>query len=185
MNQSKIHVRYAKALFSFSLEKGVLDEVKKDMDLLISLFSENENFFGLSNNPAIKGEKKRKIFSELFEERIHPVSFSFMELLLENKREEFIPGIARHYIDLYKREKNIKAVTLTSAEKLDDESVRLILVNLQDILCCEVEFDLKTDENLIGGFQLIIDDLLVDASVQGELRKIKNKLLSTGIKVKE
>lgn len=177
MNQSKIHVRYAKALFQLALEKGVLDEVKKDIDLLFKIFSEHDDFIGLSSNPVIKGEAKRRIYQALFSRHIHALTFSFIELLLENKREEFIPDIARRFIFLYKKEKNILSVTLTSSEKLGKESVDLILSRLKDLFGCEVEFDLKTDETLIGGFQLKIDDMLVDASVKGELKKIRSDLI--------
>lgn len=177
MNQSKIHVRYAKALFQLALEKGVLDEIKKDIDLLFKIFSEHDDFKGLSSNPVIKGEAKRKIYQALFKQHIHTLTFSFIELLLENKREEWIPDIARRFIFLYKKERNILTVTLTSAEKLEKESVDMILSRLKDLFKCEVEFDLKTDESLIGGFQLRIDDVLVDASVQGELRKIRSNLI--------
>jgi F-type H+-transporting ATPase subunit delta len=177
MNQSKIHVRYAKALFQLALEKGVLDEVKADIDLLYKIFSEHDDFIGLSSNPVIKGEAKRKIYHALFSKHIHTLTFSFIELLLENKREEFIPDIARRFIFLYKKEKNILSVTLTSSEKLGKDSVDMILARLKVLFRCEVEFDLKTDETLIGGFQLRIDDMLLDASVKGELKKIRSDLI--------
>jgi len=177
MSQSKIHVRYAKALFQLALEKGFLDEVKKDMDFLLKSYSENDNFSGLAVNPSIVGKKKHAIFTELFGELIHPLTFSFLELLLGKKRELFIPGIARHFAHLYRKEKNILKVTLISSDQLEKETIKTILSKLRELLCCEVEFELKTDESLVGGFRLKMDDILLDASVQGELKKIRNTLI--------
>lgn len=177
MSQSKIHVRYAKALFQLAREKGLLDEVKKDMDFLLRAYSENDNFSGLAANPAIGGRKKHAIFAELFIKNVHALTFSFLELLLEKKRELFVPGIARRYTFLYRKEKNILSVTLISSGELVKETVDMILNKLKELFCCEVEFDLKMDENLIGGFQLKIDDVLLDASIQGELKKIRNTLI--------
>ncbi len=174
MNFSKIHVRYAKAFFQHALEKKLLENSKNDMELLLRTFSENDNFSELAANPLIKGNKKLKIFGELFANQIHPVSLSFLEMLLANNREAFLPGIARRFIYLYKKEKKIVTVTLTSAENLENASLEMILTLLRIFFGCEIEFELKTDEKLIGGFHLRIDDLLLDASIHGELKKIRN-----------
>lgn len=181
MNLSKIHVRYAKALFQLAMEKGVLEKVRNDMELLLNIFTENDDLKRLAATPTLKAEARRKIYQELFVKYIDKLTFSFIELLLENKREEFIPGIARRFIYLYKKEKKILSVTLTSAELLSDEMVNLIMKKLKEMFVCEVEFDLKTDSKLIGGFQLKIGDTLVDASVNGELRKIRNELLKGAV----
>ena len=42
MNDSKISVRYAKALFSLALEENKLSDFKTDADLLLGLFSTNQ-----------------------------------------------------------------------------------------------------------------------------------------------
>lgn len=60
MNQGKIHVRYARALFEAGKEKGILPELHHDMAGLLGLCRDSEEFAGLLGNPVIKNSRKKR-----------------------------------------------------------------------------------------------------------------------------
>ena len=68
------------------------------------------------------------------------------------------------------------SVRLHSASPISDEArkalERLVAQNNQ-----EVDFENRTDERMIGGFVLEIEDLRLDASVSSQLNDIKLGLL--------
>ena len=120
MNESKISVRYSKALFELAKEEKVLDLVMTDQELLQSIYKLPE-FKLLLENPVIKSSQKQKVLRQIFEGKLNKITLTFLDLLIQNKREIFLPDITRKFIDEYHKEKGILPVTITSAVKIDDE----------------------------------------------------------------
>jgi F-type H+-transporting ATPase subunit delta len=176
MSQSKIHVRYAKALFSIARKQGEIDRVRQDMELILKIFSENDNFTVVFSNPSFRGAFREKFFKQVFGDQLCERTYSFIELLLDNKRELFLPGMARRFLFLYKKEKGILTVTMTSAVQLSTETIEHIRKRIASLHSCEVEMECLINPDLIGGFLLRIDDRLMDASIRGELKKIQEEL---------
>jgi len=96
MNDSKISVRYAKALYSLSGDKNISENVYQDMNFILHLYSETEEFRLMLDNPVIKSSKKIALFKTLFQTSTHEITYSFLNLLLKNNRENFIDAIARN-----------------------------------------------------------------------------------------
>ncbi len=65
MNDSKISVRYSRALFQSALEKKILDEVNQDMILIAEICKAPETKEFLSS-PIIVPSKKIEIFHKIF-----------------------------------------------------------------------------------------------------------------------
>jgi len=66
MNDSKISVRYSKALFETALEKNILDNVNRDM-ILISEICKNPETKEFLQNPVIVPSKKSEILIKRLE----------------------------------------------------------------------------------------------------------------------
>lgn len=176
MSQSKIHVRYAKALFSLARERNELDRVRQDMELMLQVFSENDNFIGVFSNPSFRGVFREEFLKRIFGDQISKLTYSFIELLLDKNRELFFPGMARRFLFFYKKEKGILTVTMTSAVHLNKETIEHIRKRIASLHSCEVEMECLINPDIIGGFLLRIDDKLMDASIRGELKKIQEEL---------
>lgn len=176
MNDSKISVRYARALFQSALEKNVLEDVRKDMDNVLKISTLSE-FDYLVNAPVIKDAQKAAIMKQALQNQVHELTGSLVDLLIRNSREEFVSGIARNYIDLYKKHKNIRSATFTAASSVPDDIMNHVEKVIRDFLKSTVELTTGTDEELIGGFVLRIEDQQYDASVANSLRKVKKQLL--------
>ncbi len=61
MNDSKISVRYSKALFQSALEKNILDKVNQDM-VFISEICKNPEAKELLQSPIIIPQRRRSYF---------------------------------------------------------------------------------------------------------------------------
>ena len=66
MNQSKITVRYAKALFELAKEKQLTEAIKKDMVSIQLIAKSVEDFQFLIESPIIKSKKKQEVFNLMF-----------------------------------------------------------------------------------------------------------------------
>ncbi len=179
MNDGKISVRYAKALLSSALDQGILDPVRNDMDAMLLILHEVPELLHLLHSPVIEPSKKEAILVEVFKGKVNSLTLSFLRMIVKNNREEFFPSMARMYLEFFKEERGIKTVTVTTAVQIDQE-IRTSLVKLiEEAYRAIIELGENVDENLIGGFILKIEDVQLDASVAGQLKRIKQELLST------
>ncbi len=181
MNESKITVRYAKAFFSLAKEKQMLDVLRKDIELIAQLASESADFVFLLESPVIKIAQKIKLIQSIFQGKIDQLSFDFLSLIAQNKREVHIPGICRNFLSLYRQDQGVKSAVITSAIPLNKAILAQVKTQLEASFKSTVELDEKVKEELIGGFVLRVDDRQVDASVATQLREVKEKLLQTEI----
>ena len=185
MDQSKINVRYAKAFFTLAKEKGLTTELRKDAGLIASVCATSSDFSLMLESPVVKTSSKLNAIKSIFEGKINGLSLNFLMLITENKRESYIEGIFRNLEDLYRQEEGIKTAVLTSAQPLDEATVLHIGKLLEKEYNAKVELSQKVDDELIGGFLLRVDDMQYDASIATQLRKIKEKLLQTELKLKK
>lgn len=180
MNESQISVRYAKALFQSASEQQVLDEVYQDMEVLSST-CELEEFQYMLVLPTLQPSQKIKMCKSIFEEQLSAISISMINLVIKNKRETYLPGIARYFSDLYRKEKGVRSASLITAQAIDEAAMNGIRKLIKKAYDSEVELTASVNKDVIGGFVLTIEDMRYDASVASNLRKLKKQLLQTSI----
>lgn len=177
MNEGKISVRYAKALFSLAKEENQHYLVMKDMENLLKLFASVPEFNELTDNPVLKPSKKIDILNIIIQDRVQPITQSFIELIVENNRLNYLGSIARIYLDMYKQDLGIKPATLITAVPVDGELRHTILRIIEKRMNIKIELEEKIDAALIGGFVLKIGNQQIDASLLYQLEKIKKELI--------
>ena len=178
MNESQISVRYAKALFQLAEEKQILDRVNRDMELLSETFG-MEEFQYLLAVPSLQASKKRSIVESVLRDHMHESSMSMIALVIRNKREVYLPAIARNFGNLYRKAKGIRSASFVTAAVVGKEVIDQVKKMVADAFKSEVDLTTRVDADLIGGFILTVEDRRYDASVSGSLRKMKKQLLKT------
>ena len=177
MNDSKISVRYAKALFESAREKEVLDKVREDMEEVQNIFLIPE-FQYLILTPVMKDIQKRNVLDKILGESLHPLTLSLLNMVFSNGRELFIQAIARNFIGLYKKNKGIKSATFTSAAPISEAMQAKVKKIIQKAVNSTIELEVEENKELIGGFVIRIDDQQYDASVANSLKEVKKQLLN-------
>lgn len=175
MNDGKISVRYANALFQSALEKKMLDKVYRDMVFLSEICSVPE-FKEMLESPIIVPSRKTGIIHKTIGKNLEEITFSLIDIVVSNGREVFLPAIAREFMRKTKEFNGITETILTTAVKVDKKISDKISGLIADIFKTKVELKEIVDKDIIGGFILKIEDNYIDASVRNKLRKIENEL---------
>ena len=180
MNDSKISVRYSRALFQSALEKKIIDKVNQDMIFIseICKIPETKEFL---HSPIIVPSKKSSIFHKMLEGNVEMITLSLIDLVVKNGREAYLPAIARVFIHETMKYKGITLSVLTTAVKVDTEVKKQIVDLISEVFSTKVELEENIDPEIIGGFILRVDDNYIDASIRNKLRKIKKELLESAI----
>jgi F-type H+-transporting ATPase subunit delta len=180
MNDSKISVRYSRALFQSAVEKGILDKVNLNM-IFISKVCKIPEAKELLHSPIIVPSKKIAIFHKILADNIEKITLSLIDLVVKNGRESYIPAIARVFIHETLKFKGITESVLTTAVKVNPEVKKQITDLISEVFSTRVELEEIIDPGIIGGFILRVDDNYIDASIRNKLRKIKKELLGSSI----
>lgn len=177
MNENKISVRYAKALLSLGKEENILPNLREDIELLNEYILTIPELKDFLINPVNKVSQKLEFINNTFKNKLHPVMYSFLTLVIKKRREAYLSSMARVFIDLFKKDNDIMSATLTTSKAIDVKlrnTVKSYITKKMDI---NIEMGEKVNEKLIGGFILRIEDHQIDASVLGHLNKIRKGLL--------
>jgi len=180
MNESKISVRYAKALFELARETRTTDALKNDVEVLHQCIQEIPELQFVIQSPVIKSGEKSRLFHEMFRTMFNPLTLTFINMVLERHREEYLAGISRYFLDLMKTEQGIQPAEMVTAVPLDESlrrSVLSLIAKKFDVR--QVDLNETVDERLIGGFVLRVGDQQLDASLSTKLKRIHNKLINS------
>lgn len=175
MNDSKISVRYARALFQSAVEKKVLDNVYRDMEYITAVCALPE-MKELLSSPIIRPSKKLEILKKVFSDNLEKITMSLIEIVVTNGRESFLSAIARVFIKETKEYKGITESILTTAVSIGPEVKKKIIELIESIYKTKVDLKEVIVPEIIGGFILKIEDQYLDASVRNKLRKIEKEL---------
>jgi F-type H+-transporting ATPase subunit delta len=175
MNDSKISVRYSRALFQLAIEKNLLEKVSKDM-AFISEICKMDDVKEVLESPIILPSKKTAIFHSILEKNTEKLTLLLIDLLIKNGRESFLPAVARVFRDETLKYRGITETYLTTAITVNDKSRKAISGLIASVFNTKVELKETIDKDIIGGFILKVNDNFIDASVRNKLRKIKKEL---------
>lgn len=173
MPNPRLATRYAKSLLDLAIEKGQLEEVFADMQLMQQICKGNRDFVNLLSSPIISSDTKKKIVEAITTGKISGLTTAFNSLLISKGRESNLPEITTAFINQYKEYKNIQTVKLTTAIPASDDIRKAITDQVRKASGFDnIELEEKVDENIIGGFVLQVGDKLIDASIAYDLKTI-------------
>lgn len=176
MNTGLISARYASALLQFALESKTADRVYEEATAITDVFLNVPELRHALDNPIMKAEDKRKLILSAVGGKAGETMEKFTDLLLKNKRENQLQYIMLKYIDLYRKENNINFGVLTTAHELD-KATEERLVNLMGKKTeGKLELEKRIDPNILGGFKLEMNHTLWDASIAGQLKKLREEI---------
>lgn len=179
MDESKIPVRYAKALLGLAREKQLLDTIKDDLEIISQLFETTPKFAQLLESPVVGTNEKRKLFENVFAGRVNALTYSFLELLVTNNREAYLKGTARNFLESYRKASGYKIAKMVSAIEIDTATIEEFRELVRRHFSTEVDLTCEVDTGLIGGFVLQVEDQQIDASVATKLKRLKRELLES------
>ncbi len=176
MNESKIPVRYAKALFLIGKEKGILDLLAGDITMLSDFFEKTPALMPWLRSPVIKIKDKLNFLHSQFDSQITEYTTRFVHLVINKKRERYFPDMFRDFIQFYKADAGIKTFVLTTATEIDASIKQKLNQGLKRKDMPDHELITRVKPLILGGFMLQADDMLYDASVSTSLKKLKKEL---------
>ena len=189
MDVGVLSVRYAKALFDYALEKGVEDQVYKELVLVAHSFASNPDLRTTLENPLLPAKEKISLLHTAAGDVLKPAGGDvpggkisvelkkFFDLVVERKREGYMYSIALVYANLYRNFRHIGIAKIITAVPLEKSMEERIIDTTSKKLHCSIELERVVDPAIEGGFIFDINDYRLDASVATQIRKFKQQFI--------
>jgi len=179
MNYSKIAVRYAKALFDLAGEKKSIDAVYDDMKVIDRLCTMQE-VKEIISNPVIPQKKRKEIIIVLTGEGTNRLTLTFIELMFSHGRGDHLGAAARNYLELTRRHRGIRQVTITTAIPVSSKIKEELAAVITGVSNGTIEFIEQVNSSVVGGFIIRVDDAYIDASVRTRLNRFRKEFSLAG-----
>ena len=177
MNDGLIPRRYAKALYKYAVENGDSAEIYELLKSISFRHAAIDQLKRAMLNPNVPDEEKGSLMLKLAGGKPGSSLDKFLLLCMRNNRSEYLQKISLAYVDLYREAHEIAHVVITTAVPMPDAELNSIIAIVKKRLGAKtLEIEKKIDPELIGGFTVDINGLVLDASVKRELNELRLQL---------
>ncbi len=170
---SEIAEPYSQALMSLAQQSNLTEEFGNTCRELGNLLEESEDFRDFVSNPVVESEAKKAVLRQVMGDGANPYFVNFLMLLVDKRRIVFLEQVVAQYSALLRQLNNVVLAEVTSAKELNDDQKQSLVDRVKGITNANnVELKVTVDSELIGGVIIKVGSKVIDASVQGQLRRI-------------
>ncbi len=164
--------RYANALLQLAVEEDILDEVLNDIGTIHNTLEGSRELQLFLKSPVIKPDDKRKALETIFDEKVQHMTMQFLLLIIRKGREKLIAQITAAFLELYKMHAGILEVEVATAMELPEDLESKLQKTLEQLTRMNVEMNVETRSELLGGMTLRIDDTVIDGTVKHKISQL-------------
>lgn len=175
--------RYATALFQLGVEQDALGRYEGDLTRVLETVESEVVIRRTIYHPLISVTDKRALVEEMFKGKVTPPVLNFLGLLLEKKRERFLPAIIEAFQGMRNAHENIADITAEVAMPLAEDVSSGLHRKLGRMTGKKVNLRTVVNRELIGGMTLHIGDKRYDGSVRGRLENLRRSIGTAAMKM--
>lgn len=163
-----VAMQYAKALESLQLD---YDKVVDDLQLLQDALKDKtlSSFF---DHPLIEKEAKKEVVLQTFPTFDQQLLY-FIDVLIDNERMLILEDVIAAYVYLDDEKNNIMRVEIISSSALSKEQKEQLLAILEQRFTKKIKISVIIDTKIIGGLIVKYNGQVLDDSVIGKLKSLK------------
>lgn len=171
--------RYASSLIDVAAQAGVLEAVQSDLNSLEKTMQNSQDFSAFVENPVHGADRQMAAIREIAQRgKFHQVTANFLCVLAENRRLNILSAIfAAFHREIAKRNNEIEAFVKT-AHALSAAQEQKLAQELANRTGKNVRLFIEVDQSLLGGMVVTIGSRMIDTSVQTQLSRLKNAMIS-------
>jgi F-type H+-transporting ATPase subunit delta len=176
MADAKVAKRYACALFGAAKAADVVTAVEADLNAVANQIANDERFREFLLAPYVAREDKAKILDKIFSDRVTALTMSALRLMLQKRREEDLVHVRDEFVVLRREYQKKVFVLVSSAEILSDTQRTQIEQKLEKLTGEDIEPEFRVDPTLVGGVKVQYGDYVLDGTIRGALRRLRDRL---------
>lgn len=170
--------RYAKALLALAAAQSRLEPVADELSTFERLLGDEPALRKALTQPWIKAATKRAIVTGVAERLgLSPLARNFLALVAQRRRLELLPDVLAAYRTLVDEAAGRARARVRSAVPLTEAHQAALRERLGRRLGKTVLLETAVDRSLLGGFVAEVGSAILDASLTGQLRALRDQLI--------
>lgn len=172
--------RYAQAILDLAVQDDSLPAWQSDLSVLQQLWADppTRAYFEDVHISRLKRiERARTVLNG----RIGPLTLNLLLVLISRGRTVLVPFIVRQFEDLIRERDQAVVALVTSAQPLSEEQRTDLIAQLQVRTGKTVTLEELVDPEIIGGLVLRVGDQLMDLSIAGKLRRLREQVVGRAV----
>lgn len=171
--------RYAEAMADVAIDAKAVDQIAGELQLFAEMVRQSRELADVFASPVLPQADKGKVLDAIIA-RSKPGAYTanLLRTMLANQRLPLIVEVYEQYRRIINERRGIVVAEVTTAAPLAPQEQAQLSQRLQAITGKQIEFQFKTDAELIGGVVTRIGSVVYDGSVRTQLREIHQQLKS-------
>lgn len=183
MNTGPIAHRYAKALLKYVQETGAGETVYSQAGVLVHRMQEFRQLAdAIQQHPELPVERKLSLMDSALGAPLTEDLKRFVLLVYRQRRLEIFGRMLYSFIEQYRAANGLKVGKLLTAMPVPGLKDRLQSI-LGEKTGSSVLLEEEINPAILGGFVLNVDDLRMDASIEGQLQLLQRKLIDSSNRI--
>lgn len=171
--------RYAKAFVEIGVKQGQLQQLQGELSRVVVLARETPDLLRVVQNPIFPPRQKAQVFEQVLAALGASTTLRrFFTVVAEGARMDLLFEIEAAVRDLVDERAGILDAHVASAQPLTEAQHEQLIRSLGARTGKTIRVRWKHEPALLGGLKVQVGSTVFDASVQGQLRTLKAKLLS-------
>lgn len=171
---------YAKAVFEIAKERGQVDVIGRELDAVAEQIQAEPTLHDFLVRPWVSPAAKRGVAVEIATRLgLSQLTRDLVALVATQGRAAHLGAVAEAFRELHDRDLGRVRVQVRTAIALTGDERAMLAARLQRALGGnEVILEEVIDHGLLGGFIAESGSYLVDASLEGQLERMRQRLAS-------
>lgn len=166
---------YSRSLFEVAKEQGKLDVVREQLGQFADALDDDHDLQVFLFSPYFSTAEKEDGLHKVLD-GAEPAFENFLRLLIEKHRMPVLFRIRRQFDERWQEENRLLPVSVTSAVKLDDQTVEHIRKNIAEQTDRTIELTTEVDPDILGGLILRVGNSILDASIKNRLETLRRQV---------
>ena len=173
----RIARRYATALLQTAKAQQSVTEAEQDLEAITGILEAKPELREVIESPQVPREKKLVLIDTLFADRARPVTLRLLRMLIQKGRERELRAVHMEFVRLREEMDGLLRISISSAVPLNEAESKGIVDRISKQTGKRVLPEVSVDSSLIGGVRVQYGNSVLDGSVSGALKRMKERLV--------
>ncbi len=179
MSNRLVARRYAKALADLAQKEGKLAAYQEELAEISALVKASPDLTRLAFYPLLAPSRKAAAFDAILQRGgMSETVRRFFQVVAKAARLSLVFEIAEAYSELVDQASGVVEARVRSSQPLSGAQTSALTATLAQRTGKTIRFRWQPDPAILGGVKVQVGSTVYDASLQGQLRLLKAKLLS-------
>lgn len=177
MSESAVAENYAETLLELASREDAVEAYGEWLGEMAAYYRNENDVRRFLDTPRVTQAEKKEAIREAYGDRAPANFVHFLLVVLEKGRHRALPAIEKRYRELVDERQGRVHATVTLAREPDEATRERVTERLSEVVGRRVVPHFRTDEDVLGGIVVRMEDQVMDGSLRRRLNDLERQLL--------